>query len=59
MKVTQTFHCLPASRCSTTQRRRDPSTLPKPLDPADLASAMWDLYVKRDRFEDVIGNTIT
>ena len=33
----------------------DPSLLPEPLDPADLADAMWDLYVKRDRFEEVIG----
>jgi hypothetical protein len=30
-----------------------------PLDPADLASAMRDRYVKRDRFEDVIGNPVT
>jgi hypothetical protein len=36
-----------------------PSTLPEPLGPADLAGAMWDLYLKRDRFEDVIGDAMT
>jgi NADP-dependent 3-hydroxy acid dehydrogenase YdfG len=33
---------------------RDPSTLPKPLDPADLAEACWTLHTKRDRFEQTI-----
>jgi len=33
----------------------DPGILPDPLDPADLAAALWDLYRKRDRFEDVVG----
>lgn len=33
----------------------DPDTLPEPLDPADLANAMWDLYLKRDRFDEVVG----
>jgi NADP-dependent 3-hydroxy acid dehydrogenase YdfG len=33
----------------------DSSALPEPLDPADLADAMWDLYLKRDRFEEIIG----
>ena len=33
----------------------DPSLLPEPLDPADLADALWDLYLKRDRFEEVVG----
>jgi NAD(P)-dependent dehydrogenase (short-subunit alcohol dehydrogenase family) len=33
----------------------DPGSLPEPLDPADLAAALWDLYLKRDRFEDVVG----
>lgn len=33
----------------------DLSALPEPLDPADLADALWDLYVKRDRFEEVAG----
>ncbi|WP_089107448.1 SDR family NAD(P)-dependent oxidoreductase [Streptomyces hyaluromycini] len=37
----------------------DPSTLPKPLDPADLADACWDLYLKRDRFETVAANADT
>jgi NAD(P)-dependent dehydrogenase (short-subunit alcohol dehydrogenase family) len=35
----------------------DPSMLPEPLDPADLAAAMWDLYLKRDRFDAVVGLT--
>jgi len=35
----------------------DPSILPEPLDPADLADAMWDLYLKRDRFDEVVGLT--
>jgi NADP-dependent 3-hydroxy acid dehydrogenase YdfG len=34
----------------------DPSLLPKPLDPADLADTLWDLYLKRDRFEEIVGN---
>jgi hypothetical protein len=33
----------------------DASTLPEPLNPADLATALWDLYLKRDRFEEVVG----
>jgi NADP-dependent 3-hydroxy acid dehydrogenase YdfG len=33
----------------------DPSTLPEPLDPADLADALWDLYLRRDRFEETVG----
>lgn len=33
----------------------DPNVLPEPLDPADLAGTLWDLYRKRDRFEDVVG----
>lgn len=33
----------------------DPSLLPEPLDPADLADALWDLYLKRDRFDQVVG----
>jgi hypothetical protein len=33
----------------------DPSMLPEPIDPADLAAALWDLYLKRDRFEEVVG----
>jgi NAD(P)-dependent dehydrogenase (short-subunit alcohol dehydrogenase family) len=35
----------------------DPATLPEPLNPADLADAMWDLYLKRDRFDQVVGLT--
>jgi NADP-dependent 3-hydroxy acid dehydrogenase YdfG len=34
----------------------DPSALPEPLKPADLADTVWDLYLKRDRFEEIIGN---
>jgi NAD(P)-dependent dehydrogenase (short-subunit alcohol dehydrogenase family) len=33
----------------------DPAALPEPLAPGDLADAMWDLYLKRDRFEEVVG----
>jgi hypothetical protein len=33
----------------------DPAILPEPLNPADLADALWDLYLKRDRFEEVVG----
>jgi NADP-dependent 3-hydroxy acid dehydrogenase YdfG len=33
----------------------DPSLLPQPLAPADLAAVLWDLYLKRDRFEEVVG----
>lgn len=29
----------------------------EPLNPADLADAMWDLYLKRDRFDQVVGLT--
>jgi NADP-dependent 3-hydroxy acid dehydrogenase YdfG len=36
----------------------DPSTLPTPLDPADLADALWDLYLKRDRFEEIVPSAI-
>jgi NADP-dependent 3-hydroxy acid dehydrogenase YdfG len=35
----------------------DPRTLPEPLDPADLAEALWDLYLKRDRFEEIVPRT--
>jgi hypothetical protein len=28
---------------------------PEPLDPADLADAYWDLYLKRDRCEGIVG----
>jgi hypothetical protein len=31
------------------------ANLPEPQDPADLADAMWDLYLKRDRFDQVFG----
>jgi NADP-dependent 3-hydroxy acid dehydrogenase YdfG len=31
---------------------RDPGEL---LDPADLAETYWDMYVKRDRFEELVG----
>ena len=33
----------------------DPGTLPEPLDPADLANVMWDLYLKCDRFDEIVG----
>ncbi|MGW7541203.1 SDR family NAD(P)-dependent oxidoreductase [Streptomyces sp. NPDC054770] len=33
----------------------DPSVLPEPIDPADLAEACWGLYLKRDRFETVVA----
>jgi short-subunit dehydrogenase len=33
----------------------DPATLPEPLDPRHLADAYWDLYTKRDRFEQIVG----
>jgi NADP-dependent 3-hydroxy acid dehydrogenase YdfG len=33
----------------------DPGLVPEPLNPADLADALWDLYLKRDRFEQVVG----
>lgn len=36
-------------------REWDPSLLPEPMDPADLAEAAWDLYAKRDRFEATVG----
>jgi short-subunit dehydrogenase len=32
----------------------DPSLLSDPLDPAVLAEALWDLYLKRDRFEEIV-----
>ena len=35
----------------------DPTLLPEPQNPADLAGAMWDLYLKRDRFDQVVGMT--
>ena len=35
----------------------DPALLPEPQNPADLADAMWDLYLKRDRFDQVFGAT--
>lgn len=31
---------------------RDPGEL---IDPADLAATYWDMYVKRDRFEELVG----
>ena len=31
------------------------ANLPQPQNPADLADAMWDLYLKRDRFDQVFG----
>lgn len=31
---------------------RDPGEL---IDPADLAGTLWDMYVKRDRFEELVG----
>jgi NADP-dependent 3-hydroxy acid dehydrogenase YdfG len=33
----------------------DPSELPEPVDPADLADACWDLYLNRDRFEEIVA----
>lgn len=33
----------------------DSAILPKPLNPAVLADALWDLYLKRNRFEEVVG----
>jgi hypothetical protein len=33
----------------------DPTLLLEPQNPADLADAMWDLYLKRDNFEQVFG----
>jgi NADP-dependent 3-hydroxy acid dehydrogenase YdfG len=33
----------------------DPARLPVPIDPDDLAGALWDLYLKRDRFEQIVG----
>ncbi|MBF6175982.1 SDR family NAD(P)-dependent oxidoreductase [Nocardia blacklockiae] len=36
-------------------RHWDPVILPKPLDPADLAEAAWELYSTRDRFETTVG----
>ena len=33
----------------------DPALLPEPQNPADLADAMWDLYLKRDSFDQVFG----
>jgi NADP-dependent 3-hydroxy acid dehydrogenase YdfG len=32
----------------------EPSRLPNPLDPAALADVVWDLYAKRDRFEEIV-----
>jgi NADP-dependent 3-hydroxy acid dehydrogenase YdfG len=34
---------------------RDPATLPEPLDPQRLADAYWDLFTKRDSFEQIVG----
>ena len=31
------------------------ANLPEPQKPDDLADAMWDLYLKRDRFDQVFG----
>jgi NAD(P)-dependent dehydrogenase (short-subunit alcohol dehydrogenase family) len=33
----------------------DPALLPEPQNPADLADAMWDLYLKHDGFDQVFG----
>jgi hypothetical protein len=33
----------------------DPALLPDPQNPTDLADAMWDLYLKRDTFDQVFG----
>jgi NAD(P)-dependent dehydrogenase (short-subunit alcohol dehydrogenase family) len=33
----------------------DPALLPQPQNPADLADAMWDLDLKRDKFDQVFG----
>ncbi len=33
----------------------DPAQLPVPIDPDDLAGALRDLYLKRDRFERTVG----
>lgn len=35
---------------------RDPGEL---IDPADLAATYWDMYVKRDRFEDLVGSALS
>lgn len=35
----------------------DPALLPEPQNPADLADAMWDLYLKRDSFDQTVGMT--
>jgi hypothetical protein len=34
----------------------DASALPEPLNPADLADALWYLYLKRDPFEEIVGS---
>ena len=34
-------------------KTRDPAALPKPLDAADLAEAVWQLNARRDQFEHV------
>jgi NAD(P)-dependent dehydrogenase (short-subunit alcohol dehydrogenase family) len=33
----------------------DPALLPEPQNPDELADAIWDLYLKRDRFDQVFG----
>ena len=33
----------------------DPALLPERQNPADLADAMWDLYIKRGAFDQVFG----
>jgi short-subunit dehydrogenase len=35
--------------------KHDPAPLPEPINPADLASTYWDLYLKRDRFEETVA----
>jgi hypothetical protein len=32
-----------------------PDALPTPLDPDDLAAALWNLYEQRDRFEELVA----
>ncbi len=31
------------------------ANLPEPQNPGDLADAIWDLYLKRDRFDQVLA----
>src|SRR5260370_357958 len=43
----------PSAICA--REKYDPAVRPTPQNPADLADAMWDLYLKRDRFDQVFG----